>query len=82
MKEHNIFTLNTKKDKPTFQNEKAKFWLLYETKKYSVFLAKANDGEKDFLVIDRTTGDPVYSNKNLESACFHADLLEKIGEKK
>ena len=79
LKVYNPFDLNIEKDKPTFENDKSKWWLVHISKsnRYSIYRALQKENkQQDYVVIDNVTNDIETYSKSLEHCFVEIDMLE------
>lgn len=75
---YNPLLLDTNKDTPTYEGDKAKWWLVHVSpnKAYCLYrvLSKKNK-ECDYVVVNNKTSDIEYISKSLEDCGTHIQMF-------
>ena len=85
MKVYNPLVLDILKDEPSYENDKAKWWLIYvsEDKRYSIFRVLTKETKDEiFIIIDNKINIMVGESKSLEACHVKIEMLnayERLG---
>lgn len=85
VKIYHPFEIDEEKTKPTFESDKAKWWLVdvSKTKRYLGYLVLQKElKEKTYIVVDGKENIPVYMTKQLDDMGTHIIILDKAHQYK
>lgn len=79
-KVYNPLVLDTDKDKPTFEDDKAKWWLVEvsTSKRYYLYVVYSIlQKEKNYMIVDNKKQSVISISKRLEDIATEMDILDR-----
>lgn len=79
-KVYNPLVLDTDKDKPTFEDDKAKWWLVEvsPSKRYYLYVVYSIlQKEKNYMIVDNKKQSVISISKRLEDIATEMDILDR-----
>ncbi len=79
-KVYNPLVLDTDKDKPTFEDDKAKWWLVEvsTSKRYYLYVVYSIlQKEKNYMIVDNKKQNVISISKRLEDIATEMDILDR-----